>query len=739
MFYIYKVLIGRKINSLPYPLSYYFEDDSIKKGMRVLVDLKNSKDVISLVISDPIKVDSTLEEYQKENNLKLSKIKRSIDEYSLLTSSQFELADMIKDYYKAPLISIFDSFLPPALKASKASKNKAKSKKTVTYISLNKQIDVDKEILNKNERQLVEKLNKTNGEILSNISAKKTLENLLNRNILLKEEKPISEIHTLNIDKLIDFDLSYEQQKSYDYILNDDKEVTLLHGVTGSGKTAIYIKLIDHYLKIGKSALLLIPEISLTSQNAGILKSHYKDELAILNSSLSNGSKYETYLDILHNKKKVILGTRSAIFSPIENLGIIIIDEEHSQTYKQDSSPYYDARTVATMIKKITGCKVVFASATPSLLSRAKASVGVFGYTRLTKQYSKIQNREIEIVDMNDSKNFNPYESSIISLPLKNEIRKTVEKKQQVLVLINRRGYSPICICENCSEVARCPNCNIPLVYHKRQGLLKCHHCNYQIDKSEYKCSCNNTSLIDIGYGTERIDQELKSLFPDYKIMHLDSDVSSKEVRDQALDLFSTGDCDILVGTSLLAKGHDFENVTLSAIVDIDSALLLPSYKASEDAFDLISQFVGRAGRKDKVGKVLLQTFVKDNKVINLALNQDYDNFYKYEMEERKKYKYPPYTYLTMIKISSYDLKTLLKKTDQIRLFLANSSINKRIDIIGPIIPYIPLINNKYSRQILLKYKSFNDISSLLDSINDIKMKEKDIEININVDPIYEL
>ena len=739
MFYIYKVLIGRKVLALDRPLSYYYEDDSIKKGMRVLVDLKNSKDVISLVIDDPILIESSIEEYEKENSIKLSKIKKRVDDVSLLSDKQFELAYQIKEYYKCSLLSIVDCFLPPALKANKSSVNKATKATTITYIEINKDINCDLSMLNKNEQALFNKI-KTNNELtLSKVTAKKALDSLLNKKILVKVEKTLAEVHSLESGKLIDFDLTSAQQNSFDYILNSDKKVTLLHGVTGSGKTAIYIKLIDYYLKLDKSVIILIPEISLTSQNAGILLKHYKDELVILNSSVSSGLKYENYLDILNDKKRVILGTRSAIFAPVKNLGLIIIDEEHSSTYKQDKIPFYDARTISTMLANNTGCKVVFASATPSLVTMAKASREVYGYTKLTAPFSKIVNRDIKIVDMNDLKNFDPYTSNIISKTLKNEIIKAVTKKEQVLVLINRRGYSPLVMCTSCNKVAKCPNCDVPLVYHKKTGLLKCHHCNYQISKAEYKCQCGNTDLLEVGYGTERISQELKALFPNYKITQLDSDISSKKVRDETLELFSTGDIDILVGTSLLSKGHDFENVTLASIVDIDSSLTLPSYKAGEDTFDLLSQFVGRTGRGKKKATVLIQTMVKENLIINLALKQDYDSFYKYEMNERKKYKYPPYTYLTMIYISSYDLKQLLNKTNQLRLFLANACLNKRIDVLGPITPYIPHINNKFSRQFLLKYKCYDDISSILDDLNNIKMNEKEVDISINVDPVYEL
>ena len=737
MFYLYNVLIGRNVSVLNRTFSYYYDDDSIKKGMRVLVDFGNSKNVISFVLSDPILISDDVENYQRENNIKLSKIKNKLDEFPIFTNLQFKLTEMIAKYYKCNLISVIDSFLPPALKNNKSSINKATSSAVVTYITIND--NVKNIFLNKNEKLLYEKIKASNGLPISKISAKKALESLLNKNIVLKSEEKVSKLQEIEVNKLLDFELTKQQKESYEYLINSENKINLLHGVTGSGKTALYIKLIDYYLNKGKSILVLVPEISLINQNANILFAHYKELLAIINSSISTGLKYETYFDILLKKKRVVLGTRSAIFAPITDLGLIIIDEEHSTSYKQDKSPFYDARTVANMISTISNCKVILGSATPSLLTMAKAKKNVYGYTKLSTSYSKLQNREIEIIDLNDSNNFNPHLSSIISIPLREEIQKTLQKKEQVLLLINRRGYSPLCICSNCNSVAKCPNCDVPLVYHNRTNLLKCHHCDYQVSKSEYKCHCGHCSLEKVGFGTERISLELESLFPSYKISYLDSDVCSKTVRDQTLLLFSRGDIDILIGTQLLAKGHDFKNVTLATIVDCDSLFAFPSYTAGEEAFDIISQFIGRSGRRNKLAKVVIQTLSIDNIILKLALKQDYDSFYNYEIEERRKYKYPPYTYLTLLTIRSYKEDIAISKANQMRIYLGKKFINKRVDLLGPTVPYISHINNKYLRQILIKYKSYADIEDTLDDLISFSSREKDYELVIDVDPIHEI
>ena len=738
MFYLYQVLIGRRVSSLNKTFSYYYEDDSLKRGMRVLVDFGNSKNVLSLVFSTAEKIDMTTEEYQKKYQIKLSKIKSKADKYPLMTDTQLQLINEVSNYYKVNLMSVIDSVLPPALKTSKNAFDKPTKAGKVTYIRLSDNCDYSLSI---NEKKFIDKLREKRELKLSEVTCKKTLQNLLLKGVVIKEEKEYSEVSKLEINKLINFELSYDQKQCYDYITNCSKKTILLHGVTGSGKTAIYIKLIDKILKEGKQALVMIPEISLTSQLFSIFSSHYKEQLAILNSSLSSGKRYETYLEILQGRKNVVLGTRLSVFSPLEKLGLIIIDEEHSTSYKQDRVPFYDSRTVASFLAKITSCKIVLGSATPSLLSMAKAKKEVYGYTRLSSQYSGLSNREIKIVDLNESRNFDAHSSSIISNTLKEEINERLKRKEQVLLLINRRGYAPMMQCDNCFSVARCPNCDVPLIYHRRMDLLKCHHCGYQENKESYTCTCGKKEFSLYGFGTERIDTEIRYLFPDAKIAHVDSDSGSKKTREEAIYLFSKGYIDILIGTQIISKGHDFSNVTLAGIIDVDNLLSLPTYMSNEETFSLISQFVGRAGRGKKKATVIIQTAIKDNPIIKFALNQDYDHFYDYEMEQRRRCKTPPYTSMTMITVRSYDEKLTIEQVQQYRDYLSKRAIDLKVDIIGPITPYIPYINNKYSRQILIKYKYYSDVSPILDEIVIIKDNDrrKDYELLINVDCISEI
>jgi primosomal protein N' (replication factor Y) len=513
------------------------------------------------------------------------------------------------------------------------------------------------------------------------------------------------------------------------------KSVYLLQGVTGSGKTEVYLKLAESYLKMGKGVLVLVPEIALTDHMADLFASTFKDSVSILNSSLSDARKYDEYRRISLGETTIVLGTRSAIFAPVRNLGLIIIDEEHSDSYKQDNAPFYDAIKVAEMRSQIESVKVLLGSATPRIIDKARAEKGIYEPLFLKQRFAANQEHDLTIINMADSANFDPHLSGFYSKPLIEELTNNLKAHEQSMILINRRGYSPIYLCRNCHQVAKCPNCHVPLNYHKRDGMLRCHHCGYQIAATSYQCPCGSHDFLELGFGTERAYEDLKFLFPNAKILRLDSDVSSNDVRHEILADFSQGEADILVGTQIIAKGHDFPEVTLAAVLDSDSSLRLPTYMANEETFDLLCQFVGRAGRAKKKGRILLQTYFPDSRVIQLAAKQDYETFYQEEMEERRKYQYPPYTYLCAITLKGVDNKLTEAVSEKVRLYLDQACVNKRVNIYGPTSPYIPYANGRYYRSILLKYKSIEEMSPILDGIKTIRLANKDVDILINVDP----
>ncbi len=733
MFYLVKVLIGRSIVSLDRPFSYYTLDENIRQGMRVMVPFGSSKETIGFVIEEPTKMEEEIEEYQNREQIKLAKIIRAVDEYSLLDDFLIQLAKKIADEYQSDLIKVLNCMLPPSLKPKNSALNKPQGK-FATFVMAD---EYDISALSKNEKTLYQKIKDSDSGIrLSKITAKKALNALLEKNAIHKEEIPISRIPEIEAGKLLPVSLTKEQEDVYARVINGkEKEVFLLQGVTGSGKTEVYIKLAEHYLKEGKGVLILIPEIALTDHMSYLFASHFKDSISILNSSLSDSRKYDEYKRILFGESKIVLGTRSAIFAPINNLSLIIIDEEHSSSYKQDNAPYYDAIKVALIRSELSCTKVLLASATPRIIDKARAEKNIYTPLFMNHRYSKNQDKEIVMVDMNRSENFNPAISSMISIPLQEEIKKTLERKEQVMVLLNRRGYAPIYTCRNCHRTAKCPNCGIPLNFHKKDGTLRCHHCGYQISSHDYTCECKSKDFSTLGYGTERAYEELRMLFPLARITRLDGDVSSNDIRHEVLSSFADGDTDIIVGTQIIAKGHDFPKVTLACMLNADASLNLPTYLANEETFDLISQFVGRAGRGDLKGRVLIQTYATDNRVINLAAKQDYDSFYRMEMEERKKYQYPPYTYLAMITIKAFDQKYCDDVAMKVRQYLVSSIGGKKFNVYGPSAPYIPHINGRYYRNIMLKYKSTEEAKEVLRGIKALRIANKEAEILINIDP----
>jgi primosomal protein N' (replication factor Y) len=732
MTFLAKVLIGRSVVSLDRPFTYLTEDDSIKAGMRVLVSFGSSQSTIGFVLEDPLPLTQSVEDYEKANGIHLSRIHTKLDQDPLLTPALLTLAKEVGQYYKADQIQVLSAFLPPSLKPKNSSLKKSQGK-TATF-ALAK--DISGLLLSKNEKALYEKIAKEpNGIRTVHISAKASLAKLVSKQAVELKEVPVYRIPEFEAQAPRTIELTQDQKAVHDAVLNGTKPVYLLQGVTGSGKTEVYLKLAESYLKMGKGVLVLVPEIALTDHMADLFASTFKDSVSILNSSLSDARKYDEYRRISLGETTIVLGTRSAIFAPVRNLGLIIIDEEHSDSYKQDNAPFYDAIKVAEMRSQIESVKVLLGSATPRIIDKARAEKGIYEPLFLKQRFAANQEHDLTIINMADSANFDPHLSGFYSKPLIEELTNNLKTHEQSMILINRRGYSPIYLCRNCHQVAKCPNCHVPLNYHKRDGMLRCHHCGYQIAASSYQCPCGSHDFLELGFGTERAYEDLKFLFPNAKILRLDSDVSSNDVRHEILSDFSQGEADILVGTQIIAKGHDFPEVTLAAVLDSDSSLRLPTYMANEETFDLLCQFVGRAGRAKKKGRILLQTYFPDSRVIQLAAKQDYETFYQEEMEERRKYQYPPYTYLCAITLKGVDNKLTEAVSEKVRLYLDQACVNKRVNIYGPTSPYIPYANGRYYRSILLKYKSIEEMSPILDGIKTIRLANKDVDILINVDP----
>ena len=726
---IVDVLIERKIQSLNRPFSYVAKDDAlIEVGERVLVSF-NNKNIVGYVIN-VTKSDKSIAELEKEFGYKLFEIRKIIDEKPLLTPELILLANEIKNYYLAPYISILQAMLPLSLKPTSSSLKGPK----IAYEYFVKIVSDNEDNLTPKQIELL-RLVKNNGEVnKKDIKSPSILKKLIDNNHLqiIKKEKKRFVISATKEQK--NFVLTSEQNQAIDSVLHSKQNVTLLQGITGCGKTEIYLSLAEKVIETGKNVLILVPEISLTPIMVNNVYSRFNEKVAILHSGLTNAERYDEYRKILNKEVNVVVGTRSAIFAPLDNIGLIIIDEEHSESYKQDNLPYYHAREVAIMRSKINNAKVLLGSATPSFESKTKAMKGIYNFVKIDKRINKLKLPETVIVDMSKSMNLSR-DSYLFSKPLISAINEALARKEQIILLLNRRGYSTYVSCRKCGHIFKCPNCDIALTYHKNDKMLKCHHCGHVELMSEYCPECGSNYIAYTGFGSEKIVSEVNRLFPTARVLRLDSDVS--EVRGnikKAIDSFSNYEADILVGTQMIAKGHDFPRVTLVGIVLADVGLSMPSFRSSERVFQLITQAIGRSGRSDLSGKAIIQTYLPNHYSILLASKQNYDAFFNYEMRIRHIQQYPPFSFLLSIEVSAKNEEYVILAANDIVNNL-NSKLQDEATILGPVAPYIAYQNSTYKRLILIKYKNSDKIKQEINKLLETFKFNNVVNVKINVDP----
>ncbi|MCM0666666.1 replication restart helicase PriA [Flavobacterium tyrosinilyticum] len=499
--------------------------------------------------------------------------------------------------------------------------------------------------------------------------------------------------------------LSEAQESAFSGIKNSflEKEVCLLHGVTSSGKTEIYIKLIEEYLQTGKQVLYLLPEIALTTQLVSRLRFHFGDKVAVFHSKYSNNERVEVWRQTLENspKAQIVIGTRSALFLPFNDLGLLIVDEEHEQTFKQtDPAPRYHARDAAIVLANFHKAKVLLGSATPSIETYFNAQNDKYGLVTLSERYKNVRLPEVLLVDLKD-KHFRKKMTGHFSDLLIEEIAESMSLGEQVILFQNRRGYSPIIECLTCGHVPHCQQCDVSLTYHKHKNQLRCHYCGYSIAKPT---NCHNCSSIDLttkGFGTEQIEQELASLFPKAKTARMDQDTTrGKFGFEKIIDTFKNREIDILVGTQMLAKGLDFDNVGLVGIMNADNMLHHPDFRAFERSFQMMTQVAGRAGRSEKQGKVVIQTYNPNHNTIQQVTHHNYIGMYKEQLYDRQIYRYPPYFRIIKLTLKHKDFDKL--KEGAMWLYQVLSQ-NLGMPVLGPEEPAISRIRNEYIRTILIK------------------------------------
>ena len=537
-------------------------------------------------------------------------------------------------------------------------------------------------------------------------------------------------------------ELSKAQQQACDKITFhfETKEVCLLHGLTSSGKTEIYIKLIEEQLASGKQVLYLLPEIALTTQLVGRLRTYFGDKVGVYHSKYSNNERVELWKQVLEQspKAQIVIGARSALFLPFSNLSLIVVDEEHEQTFKQvDPAPRYHARDAAIVLANAHQAKVLLGSATPSIESYFNAQSDKYGLVEITERYGNVQLPEIELVDLKDSY-FRKKMTGHFSEALTEAITTALSLGEQVILFQNRRGYSPIMECLTCGNVPHCQQCDVSLTYHQHKNQLRCHYCGYAMAKPTQCHSCSSIDLATKGFGTEQIEQELTTIFPDAKIGRMDQDTTrGKFGFEKIIDSFKNQEIQILVGTQMLAKGLDFNNVSLVGIMNADTMLYHPDFRAFERSFQMMTQVAGRSGRSEKRGKVVIQTYNPNHNTIQQVTNNDYIGMYKEQLYDRQIYKYPPYFRLIKLTLKHRDFDKL--KEGAMWLYQVMSQ-NLGLPVLGPEEPSISRIRNEYIRTILIKIPQTTPIGSTKKTIQKMLTsfeavpQYRAIKVAINVD-----
>ena len=719
------VLVEYNVKNLDKTFTYKIGkelQDKIKVGMKVKVPFNNTK-INGFVVAITDSCDFS----------EVKEVSKIVDEDLILNEELLELGKYLQSKTLCSLISAYQTMLPSSLKIKD---QKHKYVKYETYLYLNSSTNI-KEYINKNSRYknqiklLTDLLNKK--EVLKKDYNSSSVQTFLKKTRI--SSKTV-QLHRININNKIKSHqkLTAEQDKVFKTVkahLNE-AQTYLLYGITGSGKTEVYIHLIAEVIKNKKKALLLVPEITLSAQ---IVKRFYElfgSKVAIFHSALSDGEKYDEYSKIMHNEIDVVVGTRSAIFAPIKHLGIIIIDEEHSQTYKQENMPRYHTLDMALFRSKYNNIPLILGSATPSLESMARAQKGVYKLLTLQKRIGNSTLPHITMVNMQEEMQ---KRNMIFSDLLINKIKTRLINKEQTILLLNRRGHSTIVTCQNCGFTYKCPHCEISLTYHKTTSNLRCHYCGYTIFKPQVCPECQEEALNYYGIGTEKLEAELKKQFPTARIVRMDVDTTSKKgSQEKIITSFLNQEYDILLGTQMISKGLDFPKVTLVGIISADTSLNMPDFRAFEKTFSLLTQTAGRAGRASNNGEVIIQSFDPNNPIFEFIKNNDYDGFYRSEMIKRHTLDYPPYYYLVSLRVTSASYDDASSEANRAASYL-RKNLNKNTIILGPTTASIFRLNNIYRFQIIIKYKYDDNLLSVLKQLDEMYILNRKVNLEIDLSP----
>ena len=726
-----QVVFPIKVNSIfvyKIPLAL---KDKIKKGVLVRCPFRNVF-LNGWVIGVTNKVDL------KGRDIK--EIKEVLYTESLFSEDLYELAEWINKYYCAEMGMIYNVMC--------FTKNKVPKYSYKKYVVFNKGSSVVNKKIDRALKFLKrEKIYSYGGFLKKFKLTEKIMKNLIVEKCIFVLKCP-SSLKSARIKEFLPkshlpvyFELNEEQKKAYNKILDFLREdwrfqVFLLFGVTGSGKTEIYSHLISESIKKG-SVLYLVPEITLIPQVVKYLKNKFGDIVDWYHSLRTFSEKSFVFESIKNGNIKILVGTRSAVFAPFDDLRLIIVDEEHSSSYKSESIVYYNARDVAIYRGYLKNIPVILGSATPSVESFYNSERGKFKKVVLTRRYNLTSLPKIKIIDVKNCL-FDFDEEAFLSGILKEKIFKTLKKKKQVLLFLNRRGYSNYLLCPKCNYVEKCINCEVSLTYHKKENKLICHHCNYS-KEVKYTCEKCNTKLLFIGSGTQRIEEKIKEIFSEYEVIRVDSDnITTEEKWKDVYEKIKKGDIDIIIGTQMITKGLDIPNLELVAVLNIDDLLFLPDIRSNEHSFQMLIQVAGRAGRRREIGEVYIQTFLPEHFVFKTAIEQDYRKFFEREIVMRKRLNLPPFWKLIRIIIIGKKEENVKKYSEKIKNILLEEFFkkNKEVIVLGPAPCVLYRLEKKYRYQILVKYRKFGIIKEMTSLFFSIKKLSSKVKILIDVDPV---
>ena len=714
-----KVWIEHPVLQLDQVYSYDALQLPAEKGKRVIVDF-NGRQIVGFV-DEVAEVEDPAKTLAKGRPLK--PILAVLDENALITPELFDLAKWMAKDTLSPVISCFQAMLPSKLKP-KSSNQKIKMEQIAVYVA-------DHPHLTPRQKEVLDWLKQQGPTGLSlwrkqSPAITRTLEKL---GCVRLDSRAVKASVPQAAQAEAFLPLNADQQRVVHEIETSSKAVMLLHGVTGSGKTEVYLHLARQVMNQGKQVLILVPEISLTPQMVARVKGRFPTEVAIYHSALNNQQKYEQYCRVFEKQASIVVGTRSAVFMPFDHLGLIILDEEHDSSYKQDSLPQYHCRDIAIHRAQYFGCKVILGSATPSLESYARALKGVYGLTELKERV----NRQLPVCTVVDMKNQSRSQSGILSDELKQKIAERLDRKEQVILLLNRRGYSPLIKCGQCGETLQCPHCDVALSYHKSINKMKCHLCGSEYPLITVCPKCGSRTFAAPGYGTQKLEEEVARLFPQARILRMDADTTSrKQAHQTLLEQFGHHEADILVGTQMIAKGLDYPQVTLVGILNADAGTARPDFRSVEMTFDLIMQAAGRSGRSSTPGEVIIQAFDPNHFAVAAGSRQDYFGNADQEMQYRHLGGYPPYTYLIALTFSDSHPERPKQSAQWFAQALRQTDAFK---VLGP--SDLFKLQDRYRSRLVLKSKNLDQMKAVLSQVlEEYRSQRAQAHLSIDVNPL---